>query len=239
MLYCDFDEALVPSFSGESNLKGALDVLDWAYNKYEQQLLYACSFGIEGSVMLHLISQVRPDARVLFLDTDLHFSETYETIHATRVKYPSLEIIMKKPKRTLQEQSNQYNSELWKSNPDLCCQIRKVQPLEEELQKVDAWISGLRREQSSTRATVNYVNKDDRFQLIKICPIIHWSWNDIWDYVKEHQLPYNSLHDQNYPSIGCQPCTKPSISITRDGRWQGQGKLECGLHNSPFKREEK
>lgn len=239
MLYETFAESLLPAIDANGKWKGAYETLQWAYSQYGDKLLYACSFGIEGSVLLHLISQVREDAQVVFLDTDVHFKETYDTIQRTEERYPSLRIIKKKPSLTLEEQSQQHGQELWKSNPDLCCHIRKILPLEEELKKADAWLSGLRREQSVTRANVNFINKDDRFQSIKICPLIHWTWDDIWDYVKEHDLPYNSLHDQNYPSIGCEPCTKPSSSSGRDGRWEGQGKLECGLHNSPARKGEK
>ncbi|MGM9929831.1 MAG: phosphoadenylyl-sulfate reductase [Bacillus sp. (in: firmicutes)] len=239
VLYETFAENQLPVFSADSKWKGAYDTLKWAYDQYGEHLLYACSFGIEGSVLLHLISQVKADAQVVFLDTDVHFKETYETIERTEARYPSLQIIKKKPSLTLNEQAEQYGAELWKSKPDLCCQLRKVQPLEEELKKADAWLSGLRREQSPTRANVNFINKDDRFQSVKVCPLIHWTWEDIWNYVKEHDLPYNTLHDQNYPSIGCEPCTKPSLSNSRDGRWIGQGKLECGLHNSPIRRGEK
>lgn len=238
LLYSTFKEENIPLFSENSKGKGAIEVLEWAYGEYGDELLYACSFGIEGSVLLHLISQVRPNAKVLFLDTELHFAQTYDTIKKTKRRYPSLRIEMKKPALSVEEQAKQFEPQLWKSNPDLCCQMRKVQPLEEELKKVDAWVSGLRREQSVTRKDVKYVNKDERFELVKICPLIHWTWDDIWAYVREHQLPYNSLHDADYPSIGCWPCTKASGINSRDGRWQGQGKLECGLHVAPNKKEE-
>ncbi|WP_042350121.1 phosphoadenylyl-sulfate reductase [Bacillus massiliigorillae] len=238
LLYSTFKEENIPIFSEASKEKGAHAVLEWAYAQYGDQLLYACSFGVEGSVLLHLLSQVKPDAKVLFLDTGLHFKETYETIEKTKERYPLLRIEKKLPSLTVEEQSAQHGPELWKSNPDYCCQMRKVKPLEEELQKVDAWLSGLRREQSSTRQNVQFVNKDDRFQLIKICPLIHWTWDDIWAHVRKHDLPYNSLHDFDYPSIGCEPCTKAVTTNSRDGRWQGQGKLECGLHLAPKNKEE-
>ncbi len=236
MLYSAFEQDNVPLFSENSKGKGAYDVLEWAYKQYGDRLLYACSFGVEGSVLLHLISQVKPDAKVLFLDTGLHFPETYETIEKTEKRYPLLHIERKQPDLSVEEQGVQHGQELWKSNPDLCCQMRKIQPLEEELRKVDAWVSGLRREQSATRKNVNYLNKDERFQLVKVCPLIHWTWDEIWAYVRKYDLPYNLLHDADYPSIGCAPCTKAVTSNSRDGRWQGQGKLECGLHLAPTKK---
>ncbi|MEH6942512.1 phosphoadenylyl-sulfate reductase [Bacillus sp. JJ722] len=238
MLYSTFKEEDIPIFSETSKGKGAYSVLEWAYKQYGEKLLYACSFGVEASVLLHLIQQVKTNAKVLFLDTGLHFEQTYETIEKTKERYPLLQIELKKPSLTVAEQSEQHGPELWKSKPDFCCQLRKVQPLEEELKKVDAWISGLRREQSITRKHVQFINKDDRFQLIKICPLIHWTWDEIWAHVREHDLPYNSLHDFNYPSIGCEPCTKAVTTNSRDGRWQGKGKLECGLHLAPKKKGE-
>lgn len=219
-----------PVFSADSPTKGALEVLQWAYGHYGEELVYACSFGIEGSVLVDLISQVKPDARVVFLDTELHFQETYEVIEKVKKRYPQLRIEMKKPDLTLLEQAKKHGDELWKRNPNLCCQIRKVAPLEETLSGASAWLSGLRREQSATRKDVQYINKDNRFKSVKICPLIHWTWKEIWRYAHKNNLPYNILHDQGYPSIGCQPCTLPADGDGRSGRWSGQGKTECGLH---------
>ena len=138
---------------------------------------------------------------------------------------------MKKPSLTLDEHAAQYGSALWKRDPDQCCYIRKIKPLEETLQGAAAWISGLRREQSPTRAKTNFVNKDERFHSIKICPLIHWTWDDVWNYIRSNNLPYNELHDQGYPSIGCFPCTRAvGNSDSRAGRWAGFNKTECGLH---------
>jgi phosphoadenosine phosphosulfate reductase len=221
-----------PAFSAEDETKGALSVLQWAYRHYKDDIVYACSFGIEGMVLIDLISKVKPDAEIVFLDTHLHFRETYETIEKVKAKYPSLRIVMKQPSLSLQQQAEQWGDELWKRNPNLCCQIRKVAPLHEVLTGVAAWISGLRREQSPTRRHVDYINKDEKFRSIKICPLIHWTWKDVWNYVYAHQLPYNVLHDKGYPSIGCEPCTSPASDARdlRSGRWAGREKTECGLH---------
>ena len=139
---------------------------------------------------------------------------------------------MIKPKLSLLEQSEQYGEQLWKTNPNLCCHLRKIAPLEDVLKDYDAWISGLRREQSPTRKNTEYINKDNRFKMIKICPLIHWTWDDVMSYLQINNLPYNPLHDQGYPSIGCAPCTFPVMSSKdlRSGRWAGQNKTECGLH---------
>lgn len=222
------------SFEIDETYKGALEVLKWAYDHYGDEVIYACSFGIEGIVLIDLIAKVNPDAQIVFLDTNAHFKETYETIERVKEKYPTLKFIMKQPKLTLAQQAEQFGDKLWERDPDKCCQIRKLEPLNEVLTGAKAWISGLRREQSETRKHVNFINKDNRFQSIKICPLIHWTWRDVWRYVSKHELTYNVLHDQGYPSIGCAYCTKPAYTLEdlRSGRWQGLGKTECGLHES-------
>jgi phosphoadenosine phosphosulfate reductase len=223
------------TFPIEDKTKGAKSVLEWAYSSYpEDQIVYASSFGAEAIVLIDLIQQVKPDAHIVFLDTGLHFPETYEVINKIEERFPSLKIERKLPKLTLDEQREQYGSALWKREPNQCCNIRKVIPLRETLTAKQAWISGLRREQSPTRANTEFLNKDDKFQNIKICPLIHWTWDEVWAYIKEKDLPYNTLHDQNYPSIGCFPCTQPvsADGDSRAGRWVGSGKTECGLHTS-------
>ncbi|MCY7966231.1 phosphoadenylyl-sulfate reductase [Bacillus haynesii] len=220
------------SFQEDDSYKGALSVLKWAYGHYGDQLVYACSFGIEGIVLIDLIYKVKKDAVIVFLDTGLHFKETYETIDAVKERYPGLQIIMKKPELTVEEQAKEYGDELWKTAPNSCCEMRKVIPLRETLSGYPAWLSGLRREQSPGRSKTNFLNKDEKFKSIKVCPLIHWTWKDIWRYVTKHDLPYNPLHDQGYPSIGCAPCTSPAFTMDdlRSGRWNGSAKIECGLH---------
>ena len=221
-----------PTFEVDDTYKGALNVLQWAYNHYGDDLIYACSFGIEGIVLIDLIAKVRANAKIVFLDTDVHFKETYDTIRRVQEKYPELRIELKKPKLTLEEQAKQYGEKLWETAPNQCCNIRKIEPLHETLSEAKAWLSGLRREQSETRANTEFVNIDNKFESIKICPLIHWTWKDIWRYVSKYDLPYNVLHDQGYPSIGCETCTKPAFTMEdlRSGRWSGSCKTECGLH---------
>ena len=214
--------------------KGAHQVLQWAYQEY-QDIVYACSFGAEGVVLVDLISKVKPDAHIVFLDTGLHFKETYELINQAKKRYPQLQITMKKPALTLNEQTEKHGEALWERKPDHCCYIRKIKPLEEALKGATAWVSGLRREQPG-RGSTNFVNKDERFRSIKVCPLIHWTWEDVWNYIQEQDLPYNKLHDQGYPSIGCAPCTQPSDDPNnRSGRWLGFEKTECGLHTASAK----
>ena len=212
----------------------ALDVLKWAYQEYQDHIVYACSFGAEGIVLIDLIYKVNKNAKIIFLDTYLHFKETYQLIERIKKRYPTLDIEMLQPKLSIEEQEKWYGENLWQANPNLCCHLRKIAPLNEALSKVQAWISGLRREQSIIRSKTEYINKDLKFQKIKICPLIFWTWQEIMDYIHLYKLPYNPLHDQGLPSIGCAPCTQPinADGDLRSGRWVGHSKTECGLHQS-------
>ncbi|WP_411843097.1 phosphoadenylyl-sulfate reductase [Salinicoccus sp. HZC-1] len=211
---------------------GALRILKWAYGNFGDSIIYSCSFGAESMILIDLISKVKTDAQIVFLDTDLHFQETYDLIDRVKERYPGLRIKLKKPELTLEEQADKHGAALWKSDPNQCCYIRKIKPLEDVLYGASAWISGLRREQSPSRQNTDFVNKDERFKSIKVCPLIHWTWDDVWDYIEKYELPYNELHDFQYPSIGCIPCTSrvKSGEDSREGRWAGSDKTECGLH---------
>lgn len=241
LTYSEMKEDDFKLINTELSKKDTIDVIKWAYKLFGDDIIYACSFGAEGIVLIDLISKIRPMAKVVFLDTHFHFNETYELIERVRLKYPQLTIEILEPSLTVEEQANQYGNELWKHKPDQCCYLRKIIPLQTKLSEVTAWISGLRREQSPSRATTNYVNPDHRFKSIKICPLIHWTWDDIWTYIGTFQLPYNPLHDQNYPSIGCTHCTATVVvgEDLRSGRWKDHKKTECGLHSvmDPNKKE--
>lgn len=230
--YDHWSEKLLPEFSSDKTYKGAAQVLQWAYETYGDRVAYSCSFGVEGIVLIDLINKIKRNATIIFLDTDFHFKETYELVDRVEARYPELTIIRQKPDLTPEEQAAKYGRKLWERRPDLCCQLRKVDPLAKRLKSYDAWISGLRHEQSPTRKNVQFINKDEKFSSVKICPLIHWTWQDVWDYVKIHKLPYNPLHDQNYPSIGCAYCTSPVKpgEDQRAGRWSAFDKTECGLH---------
>lgn len=223
-----------PEISIDDATKGAFDVLKWAHQQYGEKLVYACSFGVEGVVLIDLISKINKEMKIVFLDTEFHFNETYELIDRVKKKYPDLRIVMQKPELTPEEQAETYGEDLWRRFPDQCCNIRKVAPLKKALNGAEAWISGLRREQSPTRQNTAFLNEDDKFGLLKVCPLIHWTWEDVWNYVKEHDLPYNELHDRGYPSIGCEYCTLPTRNANdlRAGRWADLEKTECGLHTA-------
>ncbi|AUJ24595.1 MULTISPECIES: phosphoadenylyl-sulfate reductase [Virgibacillus] len=232
--YQNFTVDPFQDFSPTDDTKGAFTILRWAYDLYGDSIVYACSFGAESMVLIDLLSKVKSNAKIVFLDTGLHFQETYDLIDEVKNRYPDLRIDLKQPDLTVDEQAAKYGSALWKRKPDQCCFIRKIKPLEEVLDNVPAWISGLRREQSLSRSKTDFVNKDERFKSIKVCPLIHWTWGDVWNYILQRELPYNELHDNNFPSIGCIPCTSQVTESDdlRAGRWTGQTKTECGLHTN-------
>lgn len=231
--YSNWNRIKKPSFPIQSSDHGARAVLSWAASTYGNDLVYACSFGAESAVLIELLSEVKPDARLVFLDTGLHFPETLELIQRVEKRYPQLVVERVKPALSLDEQAKQHGDALWERQPDQCCHIRKVLPLEQALKGVPAWISGLRRAQSPSRQFTAFLNRDERFQSIKICPLIHWTWEEVWSFIRERDLPVNPLHHRGYPSIGCMPCTR-AVSAGDDlraGRWTGHKKTECGLHS--------
>jgi phosphoadenosine phosphosulfate reductase len=206
-------------------------LLHWGAETYGEGIVLACSFGAEDVVLLDMLLNINPHAPVFYLDTDKHFQETYDTRDRLEERY-NISFIQVKAQLTLQEQAEKHGEKLWESQPDLCCEVRKVKPLTRILGKYEAWITGIRREQSFTRATVKKVEWDQKFQMIKLNPLASWSYEEVWGYIREHGLPYNPLHDQNYPSIGCSVCTQPVQpgEDPRAGRWSAHQKTECGLH---------
>jgi phosphoadenosine phosphosulfate reductase len=181
-------------------------------------------------VTAHLASKVNPQARFFYLDTDVLFPETYETrdrlAESLGIEFDRFHNL------TLEEQAAQHGDELWKRDPDSCCGLRKVEPMRRALSSVDCWLAGVRREDSTRRAKTPKFGWDKRFELWKLNPLADWTERDVWNYIHEHDLPYNPLHDRGYPSIGCTHCTKPvgPGGSPRDGRWAGLDKSECGIN---------
>jgi phosphoadenosine phosphosulfate reductase len=204
----------------------ATEVLEHVVDRFHPRLTVACSFQKEASVILDLLLQIAPDARVFTLDTHVLFPETYETWKQVEERYGITVEVFEGP--SLGRQAALHGDRLWERDPDACCAIRKVAPLNEALDGMDAWISGLRREQSPARAATPKMAWDRKHGLWKINPLADWTERDVWRYIFEHDLPYNRLHDRGYSSIGCTHCTKPGSG--RDGRWTGNVKTECGLH---------
>ena len=223
-------EALVRAKAEEFEGVSAEAVIGWAVNEFPN-ITFACSFGAEDVVLVDMIRKIRPETDIFYLDTDFHFRETYETRDRLAERY-GLRFIRVSPELTPEEQAARYGEELWKRDPNLCCNLRKVEPLSRFLAGYDAWITGIRREQAPTRANAKKVEYDHKFGLIKFNPLADWKWDDVWRYIRENDVPYNPLHDRNYPSIGCLHCTRPVKpgEDLRAGRWSGTGKIECGLH---------
>ena len=204
----------------------AAGVLAYAVERFHPRLTVACSFQKEASVVLDLMLRVAPDANVFTLDTHVLFPETYETWKRVEQRYGIEVAVYEGP--SLGRQAALHGDRLWDRDPDACCGLRKVEPLRRALEDADAWVAGLRREQSPSRAATPKLAWDARHERWKFNPLADWSEEDVWSYIAEHDLPYNALHDQGYPTIGCTHCTEPGAG--RDGRWAGTGKTECGLH---------
>ncbi len=206
-------------------------LLRWSFEHYHPRLAIASGFGAEGMVLIDLASRIRRDVHIFTLDTDFLFSETYILIGRVQERY-GINIELVRPSLTPEEQARQFGPALWKSNPDECCRLRKVEPLRKKLSGLRAWITASRRDQTPARAQARKVDWDSQFGLVKINPLADWSSERVWNYIREHNVPYNPLHDRNYPSIGCTHCTRASRpgEAPRAGRWAGLDKTECGLH---------
>ncbi|MCF6526602.1 phosphoadenylyl-sulfate reductase [Streptomyces sp. JJ36] len=207
----------------------ALDVMRWAADTFGHRFCVTSS--MEDAVVAHLASRALPGVHVLFLDTGYHFPETIGTRDAVEAVM-DVEVITLRPRLTVAEQDARYGPRLHDRNPDLCCALRKVQPLEEGLRGYDAWATGLRRDESASRADTPVVGWDEKRQKIKIAPIARWSQADVEGYVSRHGVLTNPLLADGYPSVGCAPCTRrvQAGGDARAGRWAGFNKTECGLH---------
>lgn len=223
-------EALITKQAEELESATPQEILKYAVETFPN-ITFACSFGAEDVVLVDMLQKISPKTDIFYLDTDFHFKETYETRDKMAEIY-GLEFVEVKPAITPEEQAAQYGEELWKSNANECCSIRKVQPLTQILSKYEAWITGIRRDQAPTRANAKKIEYDTKFGLVKFNPIADWTTEDVWNYIRENNVYYNPLHDNNYPSIGCEYCTRQVMpgEDPRAGRWAGQEKTECGLH---------
>ena len=207
------------------------EVLRWAFTTFRQDLAIASGGGVEGMVLLDIATKVNPKPRVFTLDTEFLFPETYELFDRVEKHY-GIKIERVYSALTPEEQQLAHGPELWNTNPDACCNLRKVEPLRRKLAELKGWVTAVRRDQTSARANTGKVEWDEKFQLVKVNPLADWNTRMVWDYVHKHNVPYNPLHDQNYPSIGCTHCTRAVQpgEDPRSGRWDGFQKTECGLH---------
>jgi phosphoadenosine phosphosulfate reductase len=223
-------KALNQSLEGKS----PQEILDNALNQYFPKIILACSFGAEDVVLLDMMLHINPRAELFYLDTDFLFPETYEVRDRIIAKYglkPG-QVLQLKSNLTPEEQAQQYGDALWSRDPDQCCKLRKVEPLGRILKNYSAWITGIRRDQSPSRAKAGLIEWDQTFQLVKVNPLATWSGEQIWAYIYRKDVPYNVLHERHYPSVGCTHCTAPVMpgDDPRSGRWKNFVKTECGLH---------
>jgi len=199
------------------------EVLAWAAARYKGRITVATSFGIEDCLLMALAHERGAKLDYFTLDTGVLFDETYSLWKKLEERY-GVTVRGVKPVEVIDR--------LWETEPDRCCRLRKVLPLKRELGSFEAWVTGIRREQSKDRANAQVLEQDEKFGLIKVNPLVAWTTKDVWKYVSTHDVPYNPLHDRGFPSIGCRPCTSAvkAGEDPRAGRWRGSEKTECGLH---------
>jgi phosphoadenosine phosphosulfate reductase len=206
-------------------------ILAWAFSTYGDEVALATGMGVEGMALLDMAHRINPDVKVFTGDTEFLFPETYDLIERVESRY-GITIERLYSDLTPGDQERAYGKALWAGDPDQCCNLRKVEPLRRKLGTLDAWVTAIRRDQTSARAAIRKIDWDQKFDLVKISPLADWTREKVWSYVLENDVPYNPLHDRNYPSIGCTHCTRAVLpgEDQRAGRWSGSGKTECGLH---------
>ncbi|MCG8406331.1 MAG: phosphoadenylyl-sulfate reductase [Phycisphaerales bacterium] len=212
------------------------ELVAWSLEKFaDRRMVITTAFGMEGCALIDMYARHDQSVSVVYLDTMFFFQETYELRDRLVERYPNLEFVNRGTTLTPEQQAKQYGDKLWERDPDLCCKLRKVDPMRPVLQEADIWITGLRKSQSKSRGQIRVVDWDWQYQVLKISPLATWDRKQVWEYVKANNVPYNALHEQSYPTVGCTHCTKPvaGASVTdysREGRWNGKEKTECGLH---------
>ncbi len=219
------------------------ELIRWGLEKFiDQPIVLTTSYGMEGCVLMDMCSKAIEEQQlgkltVACIDTGFFFPETKQLQAKLIKKYTNLNFINWETPVSIEDQRENYGESLWKNNPNMCCHIRKVQPMRENIVNYNVWMTALRRSQTKQRADTQVLSWDWRFQLMKFCPLATLSRSDVWNYIQTHEVPFNQLHLQNYPSVSCFHCTKPvpgssPESEVRDGRWAGKDKTECGLHYS-------
>jgi phosphoadenosine phosphosulfate reductase len=230
--------ALDAQFSGQRSE----EILAWAAQRFGRRAAIGTSFQGAGLVMMHLAKEAGLSFPVFTLDTGLLFPETLDLWRRLE-DFLGWKVEPVVPDLTLEQQEDAQGPALWDRDPDLCCTIRKVLPLQSKLRDLDCWITGLRRDQSDTRSRIGIVelytlDENTGADIVKLNPMANWSRESIWDYIHRHKIPYNPLHDQGYRSIGCWTCTRQTgpDANERSGRWTGFKKVECGIHTFMFRK---
>jgi len=232
------DELEAGELSVEFEGQEPWELLEWALERFSPRIGLSTAFQIDGVALLDMAYELDPSVQVFSVDTGRLPTETYELIERLRDRYPGLDLQLLSPEaRQVQAMVSLHGPNLFYTQVEkrlLCCNVRKVQPLTRHLATLDAWITGLRREQSVTRTDVHKVEWDEGNRLVKVNPLVEWTHDQVWAYIREHNVPYNALHDRGYPSIGCAPCTRAVQpgEHERAGRWwwEHPETKECGLH---------
>jgi phosphoadenosine phosphosulfate reductase len=209
------------------------EVLRWAADRFHPHLLMATAFGAEGCCILHMLAEIQPATKVINLETGYQFPETLELRERIKARY-GIEVEYVYPEQTVAEYEAEHGGPLHGHRPDQCCYDRKILPLRRAVERIAplAWISAIRKDQTADRGKADVVQWDAKFNLVKVNPLLNWTKKEVWGFIARHDVPYNPLHDRDYPSIGCWPCTRPvqAGEDDRAGRWAGKVKKECGLH---------
>jgi phosphoadenosine phosphosulfate reductase len=218
--------------SGQLEASAPQEVLRWAVGRFAPRFTMATAFGPEGMVLIHMLAEIAPETPVFNLDTGYQFRETLELRERVKQRY-GIAVELKRPESTVEQYEALHGGPVYRKNPDQCCHDRKLRVLHAAIRGMHAWASAIRRDQSPDRARAAIVGWDKRFGLVKVSPLANWTKQDVWKLITDHDIPYNPLHDQGYPSIGCWPCTRPVLfgDDERAGRWSGFAKTECGLHS--------
>jgi phosphoadenosine phosphosulfate reductase len=209
------------------------EIIAWGVEHYAPYLTMATAFGPEGCVILAMLAKIAPETYVFNLDTGYQFQETLDLRDRIAEKY-GIEVDLLTPDLSVAEYEALHGGPLYRTNPNQCCADRKIKTLQRASEVMHAWMSGIRRDQSPDRAQAKIVGWDKKFGLVKISPLANWTKKDVWKRIIDESIPYNPLHDQGYPSIGCWPCTRAVAAGETDeraGRWSGMQKTECGLHS--------
>jgi phosphoadenosine phosphosulfate reductase len=229
----------VPPLALQAESMSAQDVVRLACERFGRKVALSSSFGAEDMVLIDMLMRVDPSARIVTLDTGRLPQETYNVMDATRERYGAKVEVFFPQAEAVQSMVAEHGLNLFYHSVDfrkMCCGVRKMEPLKRALAGLDAWVTGLRREQSVTRTAVHKIEWDEGNRLIKVNPLADWTHDDVWAYIREHNVPYNALHDRGYPSIGCGPCTRAvqAGEHERAGRWwwEHPETKECGLHVS-------
>jgi len=227
---CYYEEEKILNLRREFESLSVPKRIERAYKEFGVNLIMTTAFGYGGIVLISFVKDTIPDLPIYFIDTGYHFKETLQLADKLEKDW-DLNLIRLNPEFTEEELEEILGKEAYKKNIDQCCYYRKVRPLQTILKPETVWLSSVRRDQAQLKSRRHVVAIDGRGN-VKINPICDWTRNQVWTYIKKYNLPYNPLHDQGYPSIGCEPCTSPVLNSDdeRSGRWKGSNKVECGLH---------